>query len=145
MPLCGLKGVLNDIALSTQPAELLKVVGTVVAVPPPPTLYSLQPPTVLQVPPSVKPDVAVKVLEPADSAAPMVNESELGVYDVTAALVEPVVEVPVEDSTPEVVKPVISYIETDAATVEPKAVVTVSAPRSQPWRTRCRSSSWWLS
>ena len=46
----------------------------------------------------------------------------------TPELVELVVELPVEDSTPEVVYPVISYSETEPVTEAPKVAVIVSAP-----------------
>ena len=129
MPLWGLKGVLKDIAASTHGVEAPKVSGTVVEAPPPPELYSLHPPTEVQVATIVNPAVAVKVVEPeAPSEFPTVNESAAGVNELTEELVEPAEELPVEDSGPEVVKPESSYIETEAATVVPKAAVIVSAP-----------------
>src|SRR5271154_7129584 len=95
IPLCGLKGVLKDNADSTQGVEAPSVIGTVLAEPPQPALYSLQPPTVVHVHTSGNPDVAVKVVEPeAPSAVPTVNESEAGVKEVTEALVEPVERLP---------------------------------------------------
>src|SRR5271155_5169422 len=101
IPLCGLKGVLNESAASTQGGEAPRVIGTVLAEPPPPALYSLPPPTVVHVPTRVNPVVAVNVVEPeAPSAAPSVNESEAGVKEVTDAEAEAVEELPVEESTP---------------------------------------------
>jgi hypothetical protein len=123
-----LNGVLNDIADSTHPVEPLRVRGTVVAEPPPPATYWLHPLTELQLPTSAYPDAAVYVTAEAASALPTMNESEAGVKEATAAVVEPEEELPVEESAPDVVNPVISYIETEPATVVPKAAVIVSAP-----------------
>src|SRR6266849_1526356 len=86
----------KEMADSAQIADAPRVNGTVVAVPTP-VLYSLHPYTEEQVPPSVYPLPAVKeeVLE-AVSALPITNEFELGVKEVTAGVVEPPEELPVE-------------------------------------------------
>ena len=62
------------------------------------------------------------------SRFPTTKELELGVKDVTEALVEPVAEPPVDVRGLNGVYPAISYMETEPATEDEKDAVIVSAP-----------------
>ena len=62
------------------------------------------------------------------SRFPTTKELELGVKDVTEALVEPVAELPVDVRGLSGVYPAISYMETEPATEDEKDAVIVSAP-----------------
>jgi hypothetical protein len=62
------------------------------------------------------------------SAFPRTTEPAPGVIDVTEVADWLVVELPVEVRRPVAVTPLISYIETEPASVEPKDAAIVSAP-----------------
>ena len=121
----------KDIADSTHGVEALRVDGTVVA-DPTPVSYSPHPSTELQVPESVNPLPAVKVVVvETPSTFPTTNEFELGVKDPTLADVDPTVEVPVEEGTTDVEYPAISYIDSVPATTPPKVAVIVFDPEPE--------------
>jgi len=94
---------------------------------PTPVWYSPQPPTELQVPERVYPLPAVKVVDEA-SVLPTTTEPEVGDMDVTEVLDWLVVEPPVDERIPLELTPLISYIDTEPATVAPKEADIVSAP-----------------
>jgi len=73
--------------------------------------------------PTVKAEVANAV-----SAFPMIIELVLGVKDVTAGVVEPAEELPVDVDGAAVVTALSSYIETEPVAVEPKDAAIVFAP-----------------
>jgi hypothetical protein len=66
-------------------------------------------------------------LEPV-STLPTTNEFALGVKEPTLAAVDPTVELPLEESRPDVEYPASSYIDTEPATDAVKVAVIVSEP-----------------
>ena len=100
-------------------------IGTVVAEETP-VWYSPQPDTELQLPERVYPDPAVYVVEVV-SVFPITTEPVAGEIDGTEVPVWLVLDAPTEARSPVAVTPLISYIETEPATVEPKVAVMVSA------------------
>jgi len=74
----------------------------------------------------------LKVVEPElVSVLPITTELETGVKEVTVAVFEPPLELPVDVSNPDAVTPLSSYTETEPVTAEPKDAVTVSEPEER--------------